>query len=1010
MRMAPGRKLIAGFALALTILVVNAFVSYRNTRDLVNNGFWVVHTREVLNLLDGFASSIKDAQASQRAYLITGDGTEVAAFDGVAARARDQIARLREATADNADQQARVAELERATGRYLGRLREANDLRHREGFEAARRDFESGIRRESFEAVHSIIEATKGAEANLLYHRTKEARASIWRAVSTFTLASLLALTLLGGVFLLIRRYLAETDRAAASLRASEGRVRLLLDSTGEGIYGIDPTGRCTFCNVAALKMFGYDDAAAVLGQDMHALVHHSRPDGTPFSVADCGIYKAALRNESHHDEDVFWRADGSNFPVEYRSHPIRLGGQTLGAVVTFTDIAGRRASEETMRLRDRALRAIAQGIFITDPTRSDEPITYVNAAFVRLTGYDQGEVEGRDVRFLRGPETDPDALEDLKQAFRAGHECSVELLFYHKDGTQFWASLAVSPVHSPSGRVTHFVGVLTDVTERKRAEEELQRAKETAEGASRSKSTFLANMSHELRTPLNAIIGYSEMLKEEADDLGREDFAEDLGRIHAAGKHLLGLINDVLDLSKIEAGKMDLYLETFDAAEMIRGVVDTIEPLAEKSGDHLEIECGEGLGSMHADLTKVRQALLNLLSNAVKFTERGTIRLLAAREAEDGRDWITLDVRDSGIGMTPEQLGRLFQPFTQADASTTRKYGGTGLGLTITRRFCQMMGGDITVRSEPGAGSTFTIRLPAQVAGGGGGGGGLVESPHTPRSAEGSDRGPLVLVVDDDAAVRDLMGRLLAREGFRVAYAVDGESALRLARRDRPEVITLDVMMPGLDGWAVLTELKSDPDLADIPVIMVTFVGDRNLGYALGASDYLTKPIDRSRLSAILKKYRAGLPGGLALIVDDDESARRLIRQMMEEAGWNVEEAEDGRVGLERVEASPPDLIILDLTMPNMDGFDFANTLRRRREWRDVPILVVTSRDLSAEDRARLNGQVQAVIQKGSYTRDELLAEIRHEVSGRARRRPAASSPVEGPSPGSGPAGSFPR
>jgi len=993
MNRSRGWKLIAGFGLALAILVGNALISYSNTRSFVKNGLRVVHTREVLNLLDQFASTIKDAQATQRAYLITGDAAEAGAFERSAALAHGQFARLRAAIAENPRQQARLADLERAAGSYFEALRGANALRRGGGFEAARGDFASGRQGAPLRVMQAVLTEMRAAETGLLDLRTYEAKASLRRTVSTFTVATLLALTLLACAYSLIGKYLAARDRSEASVREGEARVRLLLDSTGEGIYGIDMQGRCTFCNAAGLELLGFADAGAVLGRNMHELIHHSRPDGTPYPVQDCGIYRAFSSDEPYRDEDVFWRADGSSFPVEYRSHPIRSDGRTLGAVVTFTDIAARRASEETMRLRDRALKSISQGIFITDPTRSDEPITYVNAAFERLTGYEQAEAEGRDVRFLRGPETDPEALEDLKQAFRAGRDCSVELVFYHKDGTAFWASLAISPVQTPFGRVTHFVGVMTDVTERRRAEEELQRAKEAAEAASRSKSTFLANMSHELRTPLNAIIGYSEMLQEEAGELGRVDFAEDLGRIHTAGKHLLGLINDVLDLSKIEAGKMELYLETFDVAEMVRGVVETIVPLAEKSGDTLAVECPADLGAMHADLTKVRQALLNLLSNAVKFTERGAIRLHAARESAGGQDWINLAVADSGIGMTAEQLGRLFQPFTQADASTTRKYGGTGLGLTITRRFCQMMGGDIGVRSVAGAGSTFTIRLPARVADDGGAAG-----PHSPRSAEGADAGPLVLVIDDDAAVRDLMGRLLAREGFRVAYAADGAAGLRIARRDRPEVITLDVMMPGLDGWAVLTELKSDPAVADIPVIMVTFVGDRNLGYALGASDYLTKPIDRTRLAGVLKKYRGGLPGGVALVVDDDESARRLTRQLLEDAGWTVEEAEDGRVGLERVEAAPPDLIVLDLTMPNMDGFDFADTLRRRREWRDVPILVVTSRDLSAEERARLNGQVQAVLQKGSCTREELLAEIRHEVAGRARRREAAPAAAEGP------------
>jgi two-component system, NtrC family, sensor kinase len=502
-------------------------------------------------------------------------------------------------------------------------------------------------------------------------------------------------------------------------------------------------------------------------------------------------------------------------------------------------------------------------------------------------------------------------------------------------------------------------------------------------EVADRHKSEFLANMSHELRTPLNAIIGYSEMLQEDAADLGAEQFTDDLKRINAAGKHLLELINAVLDLSKIEAGKMELYLESFDVAGLVGDIAAVIQPLAAKNGNQLDVRCPDGIGAMRADLTKVRQALFNLLSNACKFTDRGTVSLAVAREPRDGQDWMVFSVSDTGIGMTTEQLAKLFEAFTQADAATTRRYGGTGLGLALSRRLCRMMGGDVTAESEAGRGSTFTIRLPAHVAE-------VVGEPTSTVAVERAEPGQgTVLVVDDEAAVRDLMQRFLGKEGFRVVTAHGGEDGLRQARELRPDAITLDVMMPGMDGWAVLSALKADPEVADIPVVMLTIVDDKNLGYALGASDYLTKPIDRERLVTVLKQYRHDRP---VLVVDDDPTVRHLFRRLLEPEGYVVAEAENGRAALERLRDVSPSVILLDLMMPEMDGFDFAAELRRHDAWREIPIIVITARDLSREDHERLNGYVQKILQKGAHGRDQLLAEVRELVATRvARRRPMA-------------------
>jgi signal transduction histidine kinase/DNA-binding response OmpR family regulator len=510
---------------------------------------------------------------------------------------------------------------------------------------------------------------------------------------------------------------------------------------------------------------------------------------------------------------------------------------------------------------------------------------------------------------------------------------------------------------------------------------DEANKAQEAAEQANRSKSIFLANMSHELRTPLNAIIGYSEMLLEEAEELGEAGFVADLHKIQSAGKHLLGLINDILDLSKIEAGKMELYLEDFDAAAMANEVCTTIRPLVEKNGNKLEVRCEGAPGEMRSDLTKVRQMLFNLLSNASKFTENGVITLTLSREI-GAEDWLTFKVADPGIGMTEEQLGRLFQAFTQADTSTTRKYGGTGLGLTITRRFCEMMGGTIEVESEPGKGSVFTMRLPAQAKENQPAA--AMERTLSSHTAAGGEGSCTVLVIDDDPMVCEMMQRFLGEDGFHVVTANTGDEGLALARNLRPCAITLDVIMPSMDGWAVLNALKHDPELADIPVIMMTIVDDKNMGYALGAADYLVKPLSKERLKTVLEHYRPKCSDRRVLLVEDDAPTRDMTQRMLEKEGWFVTAAVNGQDGLTQVAKNPPELILLDLMMPEMDGFQFVTELEKHDEWRAIPILVVTAKDLTENDRKRLNGHVERILQKGAYRREDLLKSVRELIFAR--------------------------
>ena len=797
-----------------------------------------------------------------------------------------------------------------------------------------------------------------------------------------------------------------ENARLFSEVERQKQYSEAIVRNSPVAIVTTDRRGWVTSWNPAAERLFGYTQAQ-VVGSELDVLV--TTPDRREEARR---ITQELVSGKGVHQVTQRCRQDGALVDVEVLTVPAQVGAENGRYISIYHDLTELIRAERAIQESERRLADIIS--FLPDPTlvidREGKVIAW-NRAIEAMTGIEAEAMLGQADYAYAVPfygERRPILIdlvllpdEELEKKYahlERWHSALVgETYVPHLPGGARYLYATASALHDSKGTIAGAIETIRDITDRQQAEEELQQAKEAAEAANQAKSTFLANMSHELRTPLNAIIGYSEMLMEDAEDEGLETFVSDLEKICAAGRHLLALINDVLDLSKIEAGRMELYLETFDVTSMMRDVVSTVQPLMEKNANSLEVHAGPELGTMYADLTKVRQSLFNLLSNAAKFTEAGTISLNAIREPVDGADWLTFRVCDTGVGMTPEQIGKLFQVFSQAETSTTRKYGGTGLGLAITRRFCHMMGGEITVESEYGVGSIFTIRLPARV------GAHKVKPALAPKALaqpplEGAST---VLVIDDDPAVRDLIQRFLSKEGFQVITAAGGEEGLRLAIDVHPDVITLDVIMPGLDGWAVLGALKAAPELADIPVIMLTILDDKDMGYALGVADYLIKPVDRERLLAIIRKHASAPsppavgfarlterregpgPARQALVVEDDPATREMLRRVLEGEGWAVVEAENGRPALDRLAEAQPALILLDLMMPEMDGFQFLGELRRNVAWRAIPIVVITARDLAAEDRLRLGGYVQKIIQKGAYSREELLAEVRRLVTG---------------------------
>ena len=945
-RLSLGREL--GLALILVAVGLAAFVTGRTAES----------RREAANLRDNtlvidserLLSALKDVETGQRGFLLTGDQAYLAPFDAAVPQVHAELDAMRALGMSLDGLPEMVAA--RITSAIKGIA-----IRRTGGLDAAALAITNGVGKQEMDSVRAKVASIQAYAVDRI--RRRELRVN--HSTRWIYAVGLLALA---GAIAAVSLYASRRRRES---RAAGTLLQDVLQNAPIGLGLLDRSLRIRHMNRALAAM-----SSRALGGGVGSSIWDVMPElRDTFAPKLQRVLEGgrAIPNTEISAADPARPENVREFLVSF----FPVGGvdrasEAAGMVVT--DITVRNRLERRVRESEERFRTLTENsaaiIWTTSP---DGAFVVKQPQWCAFTGQDWEQASG--FGWMDAIHTDDRAATEQvwKRALASGQPYALEHRLRRADGE--WRILAAEgvPIREEDGSIREWVGTHTDVTERRLAEEALAHAKEAAEAANRAKSVFLANMSHELRTPLSAVIGYSEMLEEEMEDLGEAHLISDLQKIKSNARHLLSLINDVLDLSKIEANRMTSYAEDFDVATVAREAVSTVDSLVKRKDNTLVLELGEGLGGMHSDVVKVRQCLFNLISNAAKFTEAGRITLSARGDGE----WVEFSVADTGIGMTEDQVGRLFQRFTQADESTTRNFGGTGLGLALTRAFCRLLGGDVAVTSIHGEGTTFTIRLPRtmpeQAA--------PEEEGETPDPVKGGGR-DLVLVVDDDAAQRDLLNRFLTREGFSVATAADGKNGLEMARALRPRAILLDVMMPQMDGWSVLTALKAEPALAKIPVVMASFVNEPVLANALGAADYVVKPVEWEHLRAIMTRFRA--KEGAVLVVDDDPDARTRLRTVLERDDWAVTEASNGEEALACVDKAVPLAILLDLTMPVMDGFSFLQALRQRPGGTEIPVIVLSARDLSQTDRQRLSSATR-VYRKGDVDlRDlpERLAELR--------------------------------
>ena len=756
----------------------------------------------------------------------------------------------------------------------------------------------------------------------------------------------------------------------AGELKQSEERLQLILQSVGEGIFGTDAQGRCSFVNQAALEMLGYA-REEILGWPVHELIHHSHADGTPYEQQSCPMYHSfAQGTASYCEDEVLWRKDGSSFDVAYTSVPMRKGDALVGAVVVFRDVTERKRVDDALQEREYRLKTILttskEGFWGID---NDGRTVAVNDAMCAILGRSQEELVGRTVFEFLDEENLAIMREQLKRRAE-GETSSYEVAVSRPDGSNVPCLFHATPFYDKAGVKTGSFAMVTDITDRKRMEEELVAARDRAEAATRAKGDFLANMSHEIRTPMNAILGMTHLALKTDLTPKQKDYLE---KIHVSANSLLGIINDILDFSKIEAGKLDIESVGFNLDGVLENLATLVTVKAQEK-EALEVLFRTDPHvprTLVGDPLRLGQVLVNLANNAVKFTEQGEIVVstelvsLGEKSAE-----VKFSVRDTGIGLTRDQTERLFTSFSQADTSITRKYGGTGLGLAISKRLVEMMGGRIWVESTPGVGSTFFFTAFFGI--------GCEEAAlrHVPPP---DLRGIRALVVDDNLTSREIFQGMLESFSFEVTLAASGEEGLEEIEKSiasRPyDLVVMDWKMPGIDGIETSKRIKNDSRLTRVPaIVLVTAYGREEIMYqaeAVGLDGFLIKPVSPSvmfdtimqalakdtpgeLMSATGKKQASrmmkGLEGARVLLVEDNEINQQVAMEILADAGLIVSVANNGQQAVDAVSLNQFDAVLMDVQMPVMDGYTATRTIRRDPRFKTLPIIAMTAHAMAGD------------------------------------------------------------
>src|SRR6266850_2338313 len=976
------RLVLGGFVIATAILVFVGWLSYRNTARFAEASEWRRHTYEVLRNLDETVARLVDAETGQRGYLLTGDDAYLEPYRAAIKSIDQTIGNLKNLTSDNPNQQKRIQILEPLVEKKVTELQRTIDLRKNEGLAAANRVVLEGSGKHWMDQIRAVVAEMANEEEDLLKLRTQKANESVARSVRTILTGTLLSISLLVLCFGLLHRELSERKKAQAALAKSGKWFSTTLASIGDAVIATDMNGGVTFMNSVAQSLTGWSQAEAA-GKSMDLVFdivnkETRRPVENPV--------KKVLREGKVvglADHTLLLSKDGKEFDIEDSAAPILTAtGEGHGVVLVFRDITERKqAEEETKRQKELLqliLASIADGVVVAD---SNGKFLLFNAAaeqFLGIGATERTPDEWSDQYGVYLPDTVTQYPADqlpLVRAMRGENVDTVELFIRNPQVPEGrLLSITGRPLKRADGTLQGGVVVFHDITLQKHAQEALVQAKEEAVRASKFKDQFLSTMSHELRTPLNAVLGFSDLLADERYGSLNDRQRRYVTHIHTGGTHLLKLITDILDLSKIEAGRMELSREDVTVASAFAEVISGLYPLAEKKSQALLQRVEDNL-HVRADAMRFKQVLTNLVTNAIKFTPEGGRIELVARQVDDQ---VKVEVRDNGPGIPPEEQQRIFEAFfrlTETGSATE----GTGLGLAITERLVELHGGKLGIESQPGEGACFYFSLPLIAIA-------PDQSAQASRSIPRASKAPRILVIEDNAVTGQLIQSQLTSSGYEALKCERPERALEMAAEHQPDAITLDLLMQPVHGLEVLLQLKNDPRTSKIPVIVVTIVDQPGVGIALGADEYLIKPVDKATLLAAVERClrsRGGAaPARSILVVEDDVSTREMIEELLKGYGYAVSTATDGAQARASVAESLPELVILDLVLPKMSGFELLAEWRSNPRTADLPVFVLTSKDLTKEEEKYIHAHAESLFRKQNEWREPLIKQLERVVT----------------------------